>query len=91
MLTMKESVFGIDYDRYYGDEKITFVKIDVEGAEYEVLKGMEQSLSKHRPAIACEILDSYSDEVLGFTMERATAVCTLMKSLDYIILSFGVN
>jgi hypothetical protein len=88
---MKESVFGVIYDQFFQDEKIIFVKIDVEGAEYEVLKGMQKALSQHRPVIACEILDSYSEEVLAFTQERASAVCHFMKSLDYLIIKFKTN
>jgi len=33
----------------------TFVMIDVEGSEIEVLKGMKNTISSHRPAILCEI------------------------------------
>jgi hypothetical protein len=33
----------------------TVVKIDVEGAEMEVLRGMSKTCAVHRPAIVCEI------------------------------------
>ena len=34
--TEKEFVLALDYQSFYLEEKIGFVKIDVEGAEYEV-------------------------------------------------------
>jgi hypothetical protein len=88
MFPIKENVFGINYDQYFFEEKITFVKIDVEGAESEVLEGMKKSLAKHRPIIVCEILDSYSQEVLGFTQGRVDRVCSFLKELNYIIINF---
>lgn len=39
---------------------IEFVKIDVEGAELDVLKGAARTLSTHRPLIYCEISESWA-------------------------------
>ena len=39
-----------------------FVKVDVEGAEWEVLKSLEPLLAAHRPMIFCEILPVYKKE-----------------------------
>jgi FkbM family methyltransferase len=36
-------------------KRVDFVKIDVEGLEYEVLKGMNEIISKYQPIIFCEI------------------------------------
>lgn len=84
--TEKEFVLALDYQSFYLEEKIGFVKIDVEGAEYEVLKGMEKAIIKHQPIIACEVLDSHSANVLDFTQTRAKLVCEMLKSLDYAII-----
>jgi len=35
------------------------VKIDVEGAEFDVLKGMEQTINTHKPVIILEYFESY--------------------------------
>lgn len=35
--------------------RVDFVKIDVEGLEFEVLKGMVEVMTKHQPVIFCEI------------------------------------
>ena len=36
----------------------TLVKIDVEGAELDVVRGMAQTIERHRPAIVCELHDT---------------------------------
>ncbi len=37
-----------------GDEPIGIVKIDVEGGELEVLRGLQGTLARHRPLVVCE-------------------------------------
>jgi FkbM family methyltransferase len=39
------------------------VKIDVEGAELAVLRGMRETIERHRPAIICELHDTHADFV----------------------------
>lgn len=47
--------------------KIDFIKIDVEGHEYNVLKGLKSTLAEHRPIIAMEWSKKSTDreEILG--------------------------
>ncbi|WP_080055455.1 FkbM family methyltransferase [Spirosoma aerolatum] len=73
----------IPYDSLYLDNQLSFVKIDVEGAELEVLAGMKESISRYKPLILCEVLDSFSSEVLEFTQDRASKVCALLKEIGY--------
>jgi FkbM family methyltransferase len=82
----KENVLALDYQSFYLDKAISFIKIDVEGAEYEVLKGMEKAIEKYQPIIICEVLDSYSANVLEFTQERAAKLCKMLKSWNYNII-----
>jgi len=57
------------------DIKPRFVKIDVEGAEYEVLRGMERTLRATRPSVIFEALD-----------REALAKCTsLLEQLGYSV------
>jgi len=83
---VKEPVLSLDYQSLYIDIPISFVKIDVEGAELEVLIGMKEALIKHQPLITCEVLDSYSKDVLEFTQERANQVSEFLSSIDYCII-----
>jgi FkbM family methyltransferase len=49
-----------------GYNKIDWIKIDVEGAEYETLCGLEQVISKCRPKIIIEVFSKNVDKVKGF-------------------------
>lgn len=89
--TKRESVFSIDHDRLHLDQTITCVKIDVEGGELETLMGMQTLISRDRPYIICEILDSFSDDVLVFTQERADRVCQLLCKQGYSIIQIVQN
>ena len=54
-------------------KKITFVKIDVEGAELEVLKGFSDSLSRLQPSIIVEIWEKDKprlEQIRAFAIER---------------------
>jgi len=72
---------------------IDLIKIDVEGSELEVVKGMEETLSSSRPVILCEVLFTDSAADIEATtrrneelMRRLTAagyrVWQLIKSAD---------
>lgn len=89
--TEEEVIFSVDYSSFFPNEQIGFIKIDVEGAEYEVLKGMEESIRKFNPIIVCEVLDSHNQDVFEFTQKRATLVSNLVKSLNYGILQLIKN
>lgn len=86
-----EHVLALDYDTFYLDRAIGFIKIDVEGAELEVLKGMQQSIAKYRPIITCEVLDSHSEEAFAFTQARATELSILIKSFNYTIIQLETS
>ncbi len=51
----------VDIDSFLLPElkNLHFIKIDIEGAEYFALKGMEKTLEKFRPVILIEIVDLY--------------------------------
>jgi len=57
------------FDSYCGREaidRVDLVKLDVEGAELSVLKGMGELLLKWRPDIICEVLEPFAKELDGF-------------------------
>lgn len=81
----KESVMAINYDSFFLDKKISFVKIDAEGSELEIIEGMKKSIQKYKPIIVCEVLDSHNAKSLNFTQSRATELCRLMQAIDYVI------
>jgi FkbM family methyltransferase len=61
------------------------IKIDVEGAEMEVLAGLQRTLEEFQPIVTCEILPIYDSETtLGrFRYKRHERVFELMGSLGY--------
>ncbi len=75
----------IAFDESGITEPIAILKIDVEGAELEVLMGMQKAIDTFRPLIVCEVLDCYSIDVLGFTQQRADSLCQLLREHEYII------
>lgn len=68
------------------NKPIELIKIDVEGAELDVLTGMGDAIKKHKPAILCEILDSHSEENIPGMQAKADKLVAFITSLDYKIL-----
>jgi len=64
-------------------EKIYCVKIDVEGAELEVISGMLDSIKGHRPIIICEILDYHDKTVAESLQNRANKLFDLLNGCNY--------
>ncbi|MGE0055209.1 MAG: FkbM family methyltransferase [Hyphomicrobium sp.] len=51
-----------------GQERIDFIKIDVEGFERDVLSGASRVIAKHRPIIYFEFIEQFAQR-LGFGLE----------------------
>ncbi len=69
-------------------DAINFVKIDVEGAELEVIKGLQETLLKYKPVIIMEILPVYSAESVNGKMRqtRQDELLKLLHEMNYILL-----
>lgn len=70
-------------------EPLAVVKIDVEGAEYGVLKSMEHRLASDRPLLLLEILPVYSAQDWPERLERQQKLEALLKLHHYLL--FRVN
>lgn len=66
-------------------EKIAFIKADVEGAELEVIEGLQQTIQKYLPVILLEILPVYSleDENGKYRYERQQKLIAILHALQY--------
>ena len=65
--------------------RVGVLKIDVEGAELEVIRGLEGTLHAHRPSVICEMLPTYApgQKRWAFRQPRSEAVVAIMRSLGY--------
>ncbi len=68
---------------------VGFVKIDVEGAELEVLSGASQLLTRHRPPILCEVLSADAKADFEVYQHRLARLTALLKTHGYQI--YAVN
>jgi FkbM family methyltransferase len=66
-------------------ERVDLIKIDVEGAEFEVIKGLIKTLKRHHPAIIVEIKE---EENLAKIMEIVKQECCDIQQIasEYYIL-----
>ncbi|SDG85862.1 methyltransferase, FkbM family [Dyadobacter soli] len=79
-------VFAFDELNLGNISDIAFIKIDVEGAELEVLTGLKNALAKYNPVVTCEVLDCHDAKIsLHILQERASKLVELVKSLNYTI------
>ena len=70
------------------DEKLSrldFIKIDVEGAEHKVLSGGRELISRFKPVIMLELLDS----ALNKQGSSAKEVVSLLNDMGYLIYDFS--
>lgn len=64
--------------------KVDFIKIDVEGFEYHVLKGMKEVIHKYKPIIFIEIWDKNRDKVIKLLNECGYSNGTKISEMDYL-------
>lgn len=59
------------------------IKVDVEGAELEVLLGLRGLLARDRPAVVCEVLFADPNADLDWHQQRNQRLTRLLQVLDY--------
>ncbi len=75
-------------ERLARDQPVAMVKIDVEGAELEVVRGLRKTLARHRPTVLCEILpDGLDDTNPGTQLRRRRQgeLLEIMNELGYTL------
>jgi FkbM family methyltransferase len=66
-----------------GDRKLGVVKVDVEGAEPEVFKGLRNSIDKDRPAVLCEVLFTDHRGDLDASATRNAELMSILGGIGY--------
>ena len=67
------------------------LKIDVEGAENEVLEGASALLTKYRPLILCEVLHAHRKKELRMNNWRKKLLYDFLVKYDYEVFSICVS
>lgn len=65
--------------------KHSFLKIDVEGAETEVIEGLKNWIDEYRPIIIAQVLPAYTADNT-FRIERQNRIALLLSKMNYVIL-----
>lgn len=61
-------------DHIVGDEKISFIKMDIEGAEYDALLGARHTIEKYRPTLMISVYHKQDDLI---------RIPALIRSMNY--------
>ena len=69
-------------DIEFNEDKIDFIKIDVEGLEYKVLNGARNLISKHKPLIFVEVANY--DNVMKFFKELGYEIKESFAGSNYL-------
>ncbi len=74
-------------------QEISIIKIDVEGAERDVLKGLTQTIERHRPFIICEVLPVYDQTSANgqFRLARQKEIEIFLRERRYSIQRVDAN
>ena len=78
--SIKESIESITLDTYIENQSITkidFIKLDIEGGEFNALKGMIETLNRFKPTLLIEILN---DE---FYKDNNDSIENFLSNLGY--------
>jgi len=84
---------GDDFFDLLSLERLCVMKIDVEGAELEVLAGLNETLKRYKPYLFCEIwqLPDASHPTYTEKLDRLGKICDLLKNIDYRILGVSIS
>lgn len=68
-----------NYLKFNELDSISYIKLDIEGAEYSALLGMKNTLKKYKPIVQIEI----DDHILAKTPYRSADIYKFMNDLNY--------
>ncbi len=78
------AIEGSEAEKVLAEKELSVIKIDVEGAELEVLEVLAKIIEVKKPLILIEILPVYSEEN-KFRLERQNKIVELLKQINYSI------
>ena len=69
----------------YNFNKVDFIKIDVEGAEFKVLEGAENTIKKFKPKIIIEVFKNKKDKLLNWLKDNKYEIKTQLNGENYFL------
>ena len=70
-----------------GLDRVDLIKLDIEGAEYDALKGAEATIHRHCPAILIEL----ADRTLQHQGASSAQIWTFLEALGYRLYAFDAD
>jgi FkbM family methyltransferase len=67
-----------------GLQTVSLLRADVEGAEYRVIGGAQETLRKHRPYVFVEVLSEAAAQVLSEFPDRVGYICCTMGTREVV-------
>ena len=81
-------------DEVLPGQKIGFIKIDVEGMEIAALRGLEETIQRHRPTLLVEVDDSNLEAFNSWVTEHRYGIVEKLPKLgnvNFLVCSRGVE
>jgi FkbM family methyltransferase len=72
----------------YCNGRVNWIKIDVEGAEWEVLCGLKETIKKYKPKIIAEVSYENMDKVKSFMEEQGYGLIKISPAFEGMIYGF---
>ncbi len=72
-------------------EQTKLIHIDAQGAELEVVSGMQKVLQNKRPLLSCKVLHAQSQQLLSITHHRNVRLINALHRADYWIYQIVKN
>jgi FkbM family methyltransferase len=85
------SLVPLDFMKDTFTNKISVIKIDVEGMEYHVLKGAKEIILKHKPALLVEIFAVNKKKVHDLLQEYGYTRVEYLGNEDYLFTHLNKN
>ncbi|MDH5765552.1 MAG: FkbM family methyltransferase [Gammaproteobacteria bacterium] len=84
---------GDDFFDLLSPSQLCAFKIDVEGAELEVLRGLKKTIKRYRPYVFCEIWHLPEEDASDYLdkKQRLEKMCDLISELEYCFLATDKN
>lgn len=74
-----EKIKAVALDDFLPNQKVDFIKLDIEGGEYDALKGMQKLLQKQNPTLLIEI----EEDIIAKTEYTVEDLINFLKELGY--------